>query len=75
MEDKQKKVSKPKVFLLIGVSTAILLVTPVIILLFIGYYLDMYFKTAPLLMLVLALVGTIGGIMNVLRLMRAYRKL
>jgi len=61
-------------FILIGMSTAILLVTPVIILLAIGYFFDGIFHTRPLLMILGIIVGFVSGIMNVFKLLKLMQK-
>jgi ATP synthase protein I len=60
--------------LMMGMSTAFLLVAPVLILLTIGYFLDIYFHTKPTLMLVGIGIGLIGGMINVFRLLQAMQK-
>jgi F0F1-type ATP synthase assembly protein I len=66
----QSQQNNYKMFLIIGMSTAILLVSPVIILLILGYFLDNLFHTSPLFILVGVSLGFVGGVMNVFKLMR-----
>lgn len=71
--EKPRPKSKLVFFTLIGMSTAILLVTPVIVLLFVGLFLDNLFKTTPWIMIIGIGAGFIGGIMNVMRLMKTIK--
>lgn len=62
--------SPTTLFIIIGMSTAILLVTPVLVLGFFGYLLDKFFHSSPILLLIGLGIGFIGGIMNVFRMMQ-----
>ena len=66
-EKPQKSVNKS--FILIGMSTAIVLVSPVIALLLVGYFFDNIFHTTPVIMTAGILLGFISGVVNVFRLM------
>lgn len=76
MEQKEKttKQTTYKFFLIMAMSTAILLVSPVIVLLGVGYFLDKFFHTAPLYMVLGGGVGFVSGIINVLRMMQLMQK-
>lgn len=69
-----KSQSKATFFILVGMSTAILLVAPVIILLIVGFALDSFFHTSPTMMLLGAGIGFLSGIINVSRLMKLMQK-
>ena len=66
--------SKTTFFILVGFSTAFLLAAPVVILLFVGMFLDSIFHTAPTYLTLGIIVGFIGGIANVFRLMKLMQK-
>ncbi len=71
--DKKKQTqprSKKAFFILVGMSAAILLAAPVLILLIVGFALDNFFHTAPTLMFVGAGIGFMSGIINIARLMK-----
>jgi F0F1-type ATP synthase assembly protein I len=55
-------------------STAILLVTPVLVLLFGGYFLDKYLHSTPFWTIVGLIFGFVGGVMNVFRLLSVVQK-
>jgi F0F1-type ATP synthase assembly protein I len=74
MENKPESQTTNKLGLIIGMSTAILLVTPVIILLVIGYFLDSIFHTSPLYLVIGIIVGFISGVVNVYRLMKLMQR-
>ena len=57
-----------------GMSTAFLLVVPVLILLALGIFVDKIFHTAPFYMLLGIALGLIGGTINVYRLLQAMQK-
>lgn len=67
--NQQKQRSKTTYYVLVGMSTAILLATPVLILLGIGYFLDKIFQTSPYIMVIGGVIGFIGGIVNVYTLL------
>ena len=69
-----KPKSKATFYVLFGLSTAFLLATPVIIFLFIGLSLDHYFKTYPIITLITVTLGTIGGLYNIMKLVKTFRK-
>jgi F0F1-type ATP synthase assembly protein I len=60
--------------IIIGMSTAILLVTPVLILLVLGYIVDNIFHTTPFYMIGGIIVGFISGVINVFRLMKLMQR-
>jgi F0F1-type ATP synthase assembly protein I len=60
--------------MMMGMSTAFLLVVPVLILLTIGFFVDKIFHTTPFYMLLGITLGLVGGIMNVFRLLQAMQK-
>lgn len=60
--------------IMMGMSTAFLLVTPVLILLLIGFFADKTFHTTPFFMLVGIGLGLVGGTFNVFRLLQAMQK-
>ncbi len=70
MNKDEKSKLPARAYMLIGVSTAFLLAAPVIILLFLGIFLDNIFHTAPFIALVGAIIGAIGGINNVLKIIK-----
>ncbi len=72
MESKPK--SKFAFFVLIGLSSTILLAAPVIVLLGIGFFLDKIFHTGNIFMIGGTIIGFIGGSMNVLKLMKTMNK-
>ena len=75
MESKEQTLqNNQKTFLIIAMSTAILLVTPVLTSLVLGYFLDKIFHTAPLFIILGGSVGFISGVMNVFKLLRATQK-
>jgi len=75
MEAKEQSEQKnQKTFIIVAMSTAILLVSPVITLLVLGYFLDKFFHTAPLFLLLGVSIGFISGVMNVFKLLRVTQK-
>ena len=76
MEAKNKKETRAnyRVFLIVAASTAILLVSPVLVLLVIGYLADNIFHTAPLYMFLGIGIGFVGGIMNVFKMVQVFQK-
>jgi len=75
-KDKTKKENRTtyKLFIIMAMSTEILLVSPVLILGIIGYFLDKIFHTAPLYLIIGGIVGFVSGIMNVFRMMRLMQR-
>lgn len=67
METKSKQ--KTTYFVLVGMSTAILLVTPVVILAGAGFLLDKLLGTTPWILIIGTVAGFIGGMLNVYKLM------
>ncbi|MBA3724252.1 MAG: AtpZ/AtpI family protein [Candidatus Levybacteria bacterium] len=67
--DTRKPKSKAVYFTLVGLSTAILLATPVIVLVAAGFFLDQYFGTNPIILIAGGVVGFIGGLYNVYKLL------
>ena len=61
-------------FLLMAMSTAILLVSPVIILLALGYFLDTIFHTSPLYLFLGIVIGFVSGVVNVFRMMQLMQR-
>ncbi len=62
--------SKMGYFIVISAGTVILLATPVVVLLFLGLFLDNYFNTKPVLVITGVVIGSVGGIVNIYRLMK-----
>lgn len=76
MGTKEKDESKSAIasFLIIGMSTAILLVSPVLALFLIGYFVDKFFHTTPFFMILGLTLGFISGIMNVFKLLKVMQQ-
>lgn len=76
MPAKQKNRANTTISFLImlGMSTAFLLVTPVLILLLIGYFADKIFHTSPIFLLMGIAIGLVGGTVNVYKLLMAMQK-
>jgi len=76
MEQKNTKENKTtfKFFLIMAMSTSILLVSPVLILVALGFFLDKILHTAPLYMIVGGIIGFISGIINVFRMTQMMQK-
>ena len=76
METKIEEQTKStyKLFIIMAMSTSILLVSPMAILVAAGYFADKYFHTTPLYILVGGGVGFVSGIMNVFRMMKLMQK-
>jgi F0F1-type ATP synthase assembly protein I len=76
MEQKNIKENKTtyKLFIIMAMSTAILLVSPVLLLAALGYFLDKFFHTAPLFLIIGGVIGFISGITNVFRMMRLMQR-
>ena len=70
---KLKPKSKTGFFVLFGLSTAFLLATPVLIFLLIGLALDHVFKTTPIITLIAVTIGAVGGLYNVMKLVKTFR--
>lgn len=73
-EQTVKPKSKTTFFILVGFSTAILLAAPVVILLFVGNFMDSLFHAGKTFTILGIIVGFIGGIANVFRLMQLMQK-
>ncbi len=69
MEQKTQKKSKVVYFTLVGISTAILLVTPVLILMGIGFFLDKVFNTGYIFLIIGGIAGFVGGMYNIYKLL------
>lgn len=59
----------------IGGQITILLVGPVVFFLFLGFWLDSFFYTTPLFIILGVIVGFIGSILNVFRVMKIIDKM
>jgi F0F1-type ATP synthase assembly protein I len=70
----QKQRSKTAYFVIVGMSTAILLATPVIVLAGAGFLLDKLFNTSPILVLIGGVVGFISGMVNIYKLLMKMNK-
>lgn len=57
-------------FALIAGTVTILLVTPVLVLLFIGFFADKFFHTGNLFLMLGGVMGFVGGMMNVYKLVK-----
>ena len=71
----QKQNAGNKLFLLMAMSTAILLVTPVLVLAALGFFLDYLFHTTPLITILGVCIGFISGMTNVFKLLRLSEKI
>ena len=69
IKEKLQSNSKTSFFILVGMSTAILLAAPVIILTFLGIFFDSLFHTGKLFLIIGVIAGFIGGMINVYRLL------
>jgi F0F1-type ATP synthase assembly protein I len=74
MEKRIKQKSSVSFYLITGMSTAILLVSPVIVLLFLGMFFDQLFHTGNMLLIGGVSIGFLGGMVNVYRLMKMMQK-
>lgn len=74
MKRKEESKNTTAFFIMMGMSTAFLLVTPVLILLAIGFFADNFFHTTPFYMTLGICIGLVGGVMNVFRLLQAMQK-
>ena len=72
--EKKSLTSDNKSLIIIGMSTAIVLVSPVIGLMLVGYFSDKFFHTTPIIMTAGILLGFISGIMNVFKIMKLFQK-
>ena len=66
--------SKTSFFILIGMSTAILLAAPVLLLMLLGFLLDHWLHTGNLFKIGGAIVGFISGMINMYRLLTVMQK-
>ncbi|HSX09977.1 MAG TPA: AtpZ/AtpI family protein [Candidatus Saccharimonadales bacterium] len=73
-ENKTQNKSTTTFLIMMGMSTAFLLVTPVLLLLGLGFVVDKFFHTTPFYMVLGIAIGLIGGVANVYRLMQAMWK-
>lgn len=64
---------KPKIFYRIAMatSTALLIAGPVILALLLGLWLDTLFSTSPLFAMVGGMLGFVGSIISLIKLLRA----
>lgn len=69
MEVQRKQKTKTTYFVLVGISTAILLATPVVILSGGGFLLDKLFGTTPWILIMGTVAGFVGGMVNVYKLL------
>lgn len=75
MEGKRKtQNANTRQFIIIGMSTAIVLVSPVLALLFVGYFFDNIFHTTPAIMTAGILLGFVSGVINVFKVMKVFQK-
>jgi F0F1-type ATP synthase assembly protein I len=74
VKDKTETKTTTTFLIMMGMSTAFLLVTPVLILLLIGFFTDKFFHTTPFFMLLGIAIGIIGGTFNVFRLLQAMQR-
>jgi F0F1-type ATP synthase assembly protein I len=74
METKNKKETTYRLFLIIAMSTSIVLVSPVIILVALGFFVDSFFHTTPLYTALGGGLGFISGIVNVFRMMQMMQR-
>lgn len=63
-----------RLFLIIAMSTSIVLVSPVLMLLVVGYFVDNFFHTTPLYMFLGIGIGFVSGIINVFRMVQLMQK-
>lgn len=73
-KEKNESKTSSTFLVMMGMSTAFLLVVPVLVLLAIGYFIDKIFHTTPFYMLLGIAIGLVGGMMNVYRLLQAMQK-
>lgn len=70
MNSQQKQSLPFRSLMVIGFSSAFLLVTPVLIFIAIGLFLDNLFKTTPTITIFTGIFGVIGGTMNIMRIIK-----
>jgi F0F1-type ATP synthase assembly protein I len=73
-QENSESKSRTTFFIMMGLSTSFLLVTPVLALLAIGFFVDKYFHTTPFYMLLGIGIGLVGGTFNVFRLLQSMQK-
>jgi F0F1-type ATP synthase assembly protein I len=59
-----------KFFIIMAMSTSILLISPVLLLGVFGYLLDKFFHSTPIFLIIGGIAGFISGIVNVFRMMQ-----
>jgi F0F1-type ATP synthase assembly protein I len=74
MKEKGESQRTTTFLIMMGMSTAFLLVTPVLLLLLLGFFVDKFAHTTPFYMILGMTIGLIGGVMNVFRLLQAMQK-
>jgi len=76
VEEKNKinKNTNYRLFLIMAMSTSILLVSPVVILSVIGYFADNIFHATPLYLIIGISIGFISGVSNVFRMVKMMQK-
>jgi len=76
VEQKDTKDSKTtnKFFIIMAMSTTILLVSPVAILVALGYFIDKIFHTTPLYTIIGGIIGFVSGIINVFRMTKLMQR-
>lgn len=74
MKNKVEPKTTYRLFLIMGMSTAILLVSPVLVLFGIGYIIDSIFHTHPFYTLIGGTVGFISGMFNVFKMTKMIQK-
>ncbi|HWY80109.1 MAG TPA: AtpZ/AtpI family protein [Candidatus Sulfotelmatobacter sp.] len=76
MEVKKQNVNNSayKMFVIVGMSTAILLASPVLLLLLIGFFADNFFHTTPFYIFLGIGLGFISGIINVFRMVQIMQR-
>ncbi len=74
MKEKGDSPTTTTFLIMMGMSTAFLLVTPVLLLLVLGFFVDKFLHTAPFYMLLGIAIGLVGGTMNVFRLLQSMQK-
>lgn len=74
IKEKEDSTTTTTFFIMMGMSTAFLLVTPVLILLAIGFFADNFFHTTPFFLILGICIGLVGGVMNVFKLLQAMQR-
>jgi F0F1-type ATP synthase assembly protein I len=74
MKEKAESRTTTTFLIMMGMSTAFLLVTPVLLLLLLGFFVDKFAHTTPFYMILGIAIGLVGGTMNVFRLLQAMQK-